>query len=302
MSINILSQRLKKEIGMRTDNDSYLANGSDRYYTNGIFLYYLQALDLPKRSKLANKIIGIEIVQKMFTPQSALISSTRRIDRPFAGYLYIEPNINLLYKNESSIKLGVQIGMTGKLSLAEHTQNLIHRILGFYETKGWQYQIDNQFIFNISSEFKQSVFKQSVFDITLNSKLSLGNGLIGVNTGPVLRFGKFNPLSNSKLTQSWVGLPENTVRSSYELYFYYHPKVIFTAYDATVEGNIFSKDFNTEQVVSKIQPFVYSNQLGIDYSGRNITLGISFTFQTKDVITMVKNYHSWGSFSFSYLF
>ncbi|MFP3831680.1 lipid A deacylase LpxR family protein [Chryseobacterium sp. SIMBA_028] len=302
MSINILSQRSKNEIGIQTDNDSYLANGSDRYYTNGIFLYYLRALNLPKGSKLANKIIGVEVVQKMYTPQSAVILSPKHIDRPFAGYIYIEPHINLLYKNETSIKLAVQIGTIGKLSLAESTQNLIHRILGLYETKGWQYQIDNQFIFNMSSELSQSFFKKSFFDLTLNSKLDLGNSLIGINTGPILRFGKFNSLSNSKLTQSLTGSSENTLRSSYELYFYYHPKIIFTVYDATVEGNIFSKELNTQQVASMILPFVYSNQLGIDYSSRNITLGISFTFQTKDVMTMIKNYHSWGSFSFSYLF
>ncbi len=37
---DVFAQSHSNEIGIQTDNDSYLLQGSDRYYTDGIFIYY----------------------------------------------------------------------------------------------------------------------------------------------------------------------------------------------------------------------------------------------------------------------
>src|SRR6478609_7841281 len=105
---SLFAQTHSSEIGLQSDNDSFLAQGSDRYYTNGIFIYYRHALDATKNASLANKVLGIEGGQKIFNAQSGGIPSVAYLDRPFAGYLYAGASLNLLYKNESNLKLSAK--------------------------------------------------------------------------------------------------------------------------------------------------------------------------------------------------
>src|SRR5580704_357164 len=84
------AQTHKDEFGIQTDNDSYLFSGSDKYYTDGLFFYFRHALTVKSKdtASLQNKILGFELGQKIFNPQSGAIPSPIYIDRPFAGYLY----------------------------------------------------------------------------------------------------------------------------------------------------------------------------------------------------------------------
>src|ERR1700739_4717245 len=93
-SAGAFAQSHSMEIGAETDNDSYLMQGSDRYYTDGIFLYYRHALKVKDSTKVKNKVLGFEMGQKIFNPQSGSINyygadQPSLIDRPFAAYLYV---------------------------------------------------------------------------------------------------------------------------------------------------------------------------------------------------------------------
>src|ERR1700761_2233195 len=89
IGLSVSAQEYRNEFGFRTDNDSYLFNGSDRYYTNGLFIYFNHALKIkPDSTSLQNKILGFEIGQKIYNPQSGVIPYAFYDDRPFAGYLY----------------------------------------------------------------------------------------------------------------------------------------------------------------------------------------------------------------------
>src|ERR1017187_10262438 len=90
-TINVFAQTHSTEVGAETDNDSYLLQGSDRYYTDGIFLYYRHALTVKFNSNLQNRVLGFEMGQKIFNPQSGSIfingaDQPGLIDRPFAAY------------------------------------------------------------------------------------------------------------------------------------------------------------------------------------------------------------------------
>src|ERR1700743_2740955 len=128
-----VAQSYRDEFVFRTDNDSYLPNRSDRYYTSGTFLYFNHALTIKKDSSaLANKILGFEVGQKIFNPQSGVIPYVFYDDRPFAGYLYGAVNLNLLYKDESNLKLSAAFGVVGPASLAQQSQDFIHNLFGQY--------------------------------------------------------------------------------------------------------------------------------------------------------------------------
>src|SRR5271165_4299321 len=83
-TVNAFSQSHSKEIGFQTDDDSYLLQGSDRYYTDGTFFYYRQALKIKAKdsASLRNKVLGFEIGQKLFTPQSGSIANSNGVDQP----------------------------------------------------------------------------------------------------------------------------------------------------------------------------------------------------------------------------
>lgn len=297
------AQTHNQEFGFQTDNDGYLAQGSDKYYTNGIFLFYRHALNV-KSSHLANKILGFEAGQKMYNPQSGFIPAARYIDRPFAGYLYVGSTLNLLYDNESNIKLGAQVGVIGPASIARQTQEFIHRTFGFYPPEGWQYQIRNNAVLNLSAEYNKLIVRDQAFDLTLNAYGNLGNGFSGAGIGPMFRIGRLNALFNSVSTQSTVISAKNmNAAKQHELFFYYKPLLNYVAYDATVEGGLFTtnNDLTSQEVTLTQNRFIFSNQVGGVYNANRFSFDFSVVFHTKDVNEMLVS-HQWGSLAVMYHF
>ncbi|HEY5327345.1 MAG TPA: lipid A deacylase LpxR family protein, partial [Mucilaginibacter sp.] len=198
-AVNVSGQSHSTEIGVETDNDSYLMQGSDRYYTDGIFFYYKHALKITDKESatLANKVLGFEMGQKLFNPQSGSIyydgaDQPILVDRPFAAYLYAGSTLNFLYKDESNLKLGAQIGIVGPGAMGKQIQDFVHDNFGFYHPSGWEYQINNDFEINLSAEYNKLIARASWIDVSLSSYLNLGNGFTGAGVGPLVRLGAFN--------------------------------------------------------------------------------------------------------------
>ncbi|QQL48461.1 lipid A deacylase LpxR family protein [Mucilaginibacter ginkgonis] len=300
------AQTHSHEMGFQSDNDGYLAQGSDRYYTNGIFVNYRHALTVNAKSKLANKVLGLEIGQKMYNPQSGSVPSALYIDRPFAGYLYAGATLNFLYKNESNLKLGLQAGVIGPASYTKQIQEFIHRTFGFYPPTGWEYQIRNNAVVNLSAEYNKLLYRSGAFDVSLSAYGNAGTGFDGAGVGPMLRLGTFNKLFNSAATQS-SSIKNGSAYAStakHELFFYYKPQYNYVGYDATVQGNIFGNSDdtgNTPQITGALNHLMFSNQLGGDYTYDRLTIDFSVIFHTKDVKTMV-DAHQWGSIALLYHF
>ena len=241
------AQTHSTEIGIETDNDSYLLQGSDRYYTDGIFIYYRHALKVKSgdSTRLSNKVLGFEAGQKIFNPQSGSIANNNGvdqpglIDRPFAAYLYVGATLNFLFKNESNLKLGAHAGVVGPIAFGKQVQDFVHDNFGFYHPSGWEYQIDNNYELNLSAEYNKLIARGQWIDVSLTSYLNLGNGFTGAGIGPLVRLGSFNQLFNSVSTQSTV-IKNETIAPlhRHELFFYYKPLFNYVAYDATIQGRI----------------------------------------------------------------
>jgi hypothetical protein len=302
------AQSHSNEIGIQSDNDSYLGQGSDRYYTDGIYIYYHHALKVDANTNLQNKVLGFETGQKIFNPQTGSISyngvdNPGYIDRPFAAYLYVGSTLNLLYKNESNLKLGAQIGVVGPDAYGRQVQTFVHDNFGFYHPSGWQYQVDNDLELNLSAEYNRLLTRGSWIDVSLTSYANLGNGFSGLGIGPLFRLGDFNQLFNSVSTQSTaIQSATATPLHSHELFFYYKPQFNLVAYDATVQGSLFgSKSATSMEVTLDPERFVFSNQLGVAYSGKRFVVDAAAIFHTKDVKQMVQS-HQWGSVTVLYRF
>lgn len=304
-----LAQSHSNEIGLQSDNDSYLGQGSDRYYTDGIFIYYNHALKVKDNSSLKNKVLGFEAGQKLFNPQTGSIyyngiDDPGYIDRPFAAYLYVGSTLNLLYKNESNLKLGAQLGFVGPNAFGRQTQNFVHDNFGFYHPAGWEYQVDNDFELNLSAEYNKLLTRGSWADVTFTSYVKLGNGLSGAGIGPLFRLGDFNQLYNSVSTQSTaIRSNQGTPLNKHELFFYYKPQFNLVAYDATIQGSLFgSRGPNSMEVTLDPNRFVFSNELGVSYAGKRFVINAAAIIHTKEVKQMVHSSHQWGAVTVLYRF
>jgi lipid A 3-O-deacylase len=302
-SIGLFAQTRGHEFGIQSDNDSYLGQGSDRYYTNGIYFYYRQALKTGDGSNLQNKVLGIELGQKMFNARSGYVRDATDIDRPFAAYSYLGTTLNLLYKNESTLKLGAQLGLIGPAAGGEPVQKLIHNTFGFYTLNGWQYQIRNDVELNLSAEYNKLLARASWIDLSLASYANLGTGFTGAGAGPLIRLGNFNQLFNSVSTQSTVSATEQTgLLHKHEIFFYYKPQANAVIYDATIQGGLFSSNNSNSQEITKPKnSFVFSQQVGVAFSTSRFTFDVAAIFHTREVKTMQQS-HQWAAVTGVYRF
>jgi lipid A 3-O-deacylase len=310
-AVNVLAQTHSNEIGIQTDNDSYLLQGSDRYYTDGIYIYYRRALKVKSgdSTKLLNKVLGFEMGQKIFNPQSGSVfykgaDQAQLVDRPFAGYLYAGANLNFLYKDESNLKIGAQLGIIGPGAFGKEVQDYVHDNFGFYHPDGWEFQIHNEVQLNLSAAYNRLLARSGWIDLSLTSYLNLGNGFTGAGVGPQLRMGAFNQLFNSISTQS-TAIKNQTVTPlhQHELFFYYKPLFNYVAYDATIQGGLFNKhnDPSSLEITRNKEPFIFSNQLGIAFTTNRFVIDAAAIFHTKEVKEMVR-LEQWGSVTALYRF
>mgnify|MGYP003474488088 CR=1 FL=1 len=281
----------KNELGFRSDNDAYLAMGLDRYYTNGLFITFRSALNQQYLSpKLNKRIWEAEVGQKIFTPRSAFITDPSYIDWPFAGYLYAGGSLIWLYNSGSTLKTTLQIGTIGPASLAQEAQTFLHENFGFYTPQGWQYQINNELAVNTSMEYNYFLFRspRKSADFTMASYVNIGNTFTGIGMGLLFRTGTINQLFNSASTNSRITNQPKTddLSNNKEFFFYAKPMIHYRAYDATVEGGLFSSDKGP--FIFDIKPLVFSQELGVTYAKNRWTATFSVIFKSKEIESVAK--------------
>lgn len=296
------AQDFKNEFGFKSDNDAYLFYGQDQYYTNGLFINFRHASNQQKLGKnLAKVIYEFTVGQKMYNPASGSAPIAALHDRPFAAYLYAGSNVNLFYKNESALKFGLELGTVGPDALGKEAQELLHKIVGFYELKGWQYQIKNELAVNLSAQYQQLLTRTSdnKIDLSLEGYANLGTTFSGAGAGILFRTGKINQLFNSATTNAVIS--NNSTSNKLvknELFFYAKPQLNFVAYDATISGSMFNND---SPVTFDTKPFVFAQQFGFNYSTPRFTIDYSILFKSKEVKSVAKA-HQYGTISMFYRF
>lgn len=302
LAFNASAQTFKNEFGFKSDNDSYLAQGSDRYYTNGLFIDYRRAMDQSKlKDGLEKKIYEISAGQKMYNPISGYSPDPAKQDRPFAGYLYVGGALSWFRSNESVLKTSVEIGTTGPNSLAEDGQELLHNTIGFYELDGWQYQIKNEMAVNLSAQYTRLLHRASnnAIDFSFEGYANVGTTFSGAGAGILFRAGGINQLFNSAYTNAVIGNNAKTkALVKREIFFYAKPQLNFVAYDATVQGSMFN---NNSPVTFGVKPIVFAQQIGFNFSSQRFTFDFGMLFKTKEIKSTAKA-HQYGSISMFYRF
>lgn len=141
---------------------------TDRFYTSGIQFSVKRSTDDRGdfARRLTNKLCGwmgcgdstlftsqANLGQLIYTPRDITIGEPQPEDRPWAGLLYYERAYSFLSPDQRTLTtLTGQVGVTGKLSLAEPVQKLWHGIVDRPKPQGWDNQIGGQLGVLVSAE------------------------------------------------------------------------------------------------------------------------------------------------------
>ncbi|WP_087021673.1 lipid A deacylase LpxR family protein [Thaumasiovibrio subtropicus] len=188
------------------DNDGIA--GSDRNYSSGLFLEFNSAstqslatngptwLQYPASWLLSDGINqgwSMRLSQQIWTPTDIELVEPRPDERPYAGTLMFHTQ---LYQHTStkSEKYRFMLGYIGPASFAEDGQRWLHSIIGSDDPNGWDYQIDNQALFQLSYERQQALVQQAYLngmELELSSmgRADLGNFRSEVGAAGSIRLG-----------------------------------------------------------------------------------------------------------------
>lgn len=289
---NVEQKALLKEFTLTTDNDTYLPKRTDRYYTNGIRFKYSYALT-HSNTPLKNTC-SWEFGQMIFNAQRRRIDpyQVSEVDRPIAGYLYLKFLKTKFFDNNKALQYGVSAGVVGPASLAEKTQNYIHRQAGInsaYWGWVWQYQLKNEPGINMHGVYFFNLVKnkKSNFQATPVADVTLGTTFTNVITAMVLQLGKLNKLNESSFFDAALAL-----KQQHEFFIFYKPSLTYQLYNATVEGGMFRHDKGP--ITSPVRPFMWVHETGIMFSNRRYSASVHYFQQSKEAKTQSSN-HAYAS-------
>ena len=204
-------------ISFSIDNDGIV--GTDQNYTNGIFLEYHSAptsslehdTPIPVRqiapllplNRDMLKGWNFRLGQQMWTPEDIESPDPVEDERPYAGLLFFETGI-YQYSPALVDKYSAMIGTVGPNSLAEQGQKIIHNIIGSDEPMGWDWQIENQIVFNLGYQGHRLLSRNNAtgfeqYDLSYVGRINAGNYQSEVALGSVARWGN-NLESNFGIT------------------------------------------------------------------------------------------------------
>ncbi|MDB2385304.1 lipid A deacylase LpxR family protein [Polaribacter sp.] len=296
-------EKYSKQFGLVTDNDLYISFSKDRYYTSGIFLKY-SYLKKNNNQNLSKKIFKWSLNHKIYTPINPTVKSKGAHDRPFAGYLYGEFEVNNVYKKNAIFKFSGQFGLIGEYSYAEELQSIIHSVYNFSEIVGWQYQIANAVGINVKADYIKNLHTSSKnkFDFNWVNTAKLGTVFTDISTGFYSRIGfkELQKMSNSIGFNTNLNDETTSFFNEAESFIYFSPKLRYALYDATLQGSF----LNTSSPITKeLIPLVFDFELGFRYIKKRFSFGYAIHFYSnKSEGLRTTESNRYGKISLDYLF
>ncbi len=308
------------------ENDFFA--GTDRNYSNGIKATWSTPLSveeedgrLPDWSRQimdrlpwmkdgsANRAVSLSLGQLIYTPQHVEKTELIEDDRPYAGYTYF--GIGFHSKNGFRRHVWeVDIGVIGPLSLAEKTQNNIHRFLANDLAQGWDHQLENEPTLDIITETKWRLLSGNLgggwgFDFIPHLGARLGNVAIYANTGAEIRLGwylgqEFGSCAIRPGCET-VSAAENAAingfrahKTSFYLFLGVDGRAVLR--DIFLDGNTFTDSHSVDK-----EPFVADLIGGLAFRYRRVLLSYAYVVRSQEFKEQDRD-HIFGAINISYSF
>lgn len=188
---------------IQIENDTVSTDSvSDRYYSNGLRLGWTSTPGLVPSSLqgLGNKLwgagearISVDLTHQVYTPFDTKSGNPPANDRPFAGVLMA--NFALVQDSantRSTLALG--LGLVGPGAGGQTVQNGFHDLIDQRKVRGWNTQLRNEPLLQITSErtWRLPLGRLAAIETDALPSLtaSVGNLLAYIQTGVTLRLGQ----------------------------------------------------------------------------------------------------------------
>lgn len=302
LSIKTLyAQEYRNQFSVQGDNDQYINPYHDRYYTDGTIITFTHAAHCTDTGNLVKKIVEYQLGQQLYNPSTAHIYKPSLFDRPFTGYLFGSVAFNWLYKDESALKFTAQLGTIGPNSLGEPIQTWFHHFFKLYPVGPWyKYGIQKSELgLNLNLDYKKLMYRNdgNWFDISIDPDAQLGNTFTYVNAGMQLRLGNLGKFFDSEITNSHVS-STNKGTQKHEFYIFAEPQFSYVAYNATIEGGLFTHETGPTFGIYHI---VYIQQLGLQYASSRWSASYTAFIKTREVKSTALG-DQWASVNIAYRF
>lgn len=140
-------------------------------------------------------LYSFSIGQEMYTPRAITVSTIQRLDRPYAGWLYLSSGlVTVDVKKARKLSSSVYLGVVGPASLSGPVQTQVHKWINSPHPEGWGNQIRNAIGVGYSVRYEVRPIPIIHRSVDL---ISLVEGQVGSVTnffgaGGMLRIGQFN--------------------------------------------------------------------------------------------------------------
>lgn len=275
-----------QQVGFTTENDAYLLKLEDAYYSNGIYLHLGYADESKKKQKRVHRF---ELGQQIFTPLRRNTRTPADIDRPYAGYTYIQYTRSWFNNERTVLQVNGTLGIIGPASGGEGLQNTYHRWLQYAPFLGWRYQISNQLVLNTGVLYASNLVTANKFKWMGWGSAQLGTAFINAAVGTKMLYGLFNSNQSSQL---WNAAVEKKGMPKKEFYIYWNPKITAQGYNATISGG--SKTAADSAVTLHPKTLVFQNTIGLAYSEGRWAVQIELVHQSRETTIQINRHRYLG--------
>ena len=333
---------------LRLEND--LFTGTDRNYTNGVALTVVsrdlqgalrpECLPQPiawyarfigwadpefwrnSGARSASQNIVVRFGQSMYTPEDKTRTDLIADDRPYAGLLYLGLAWNRRTHPEAASyeMLDVReltLGVIGPWSLAEQSQDLVHRVRGIERFRGWDNPLRNEPAFQMAMERKFKPYMEGAVrpgwsgDVIGSYALRIGNIETAASTGVELRagwnipndFGSY-PIRSGAENRPPSGVadlrttkPQSARAPRPGAHAFLNLEAKAVAWDFSLDGNLFRHSHHVSR-----RPGVAQAAIGISsqwiVAGHGVRLAVMRVWRTREFDQQI-GHHAFGSIALS---
>ncbi|WP_339630852.1 lipid A deacylase LpxR family protein [uncultured Sneathiella sp.] len=276
------------------ENDLFF--GLDQDYTNGVQLAWMSEPDYaPVWALKAARLLpffpedglvrsSYAIGQNMYTPNDISDPDPPLDERPYAGWLYGAVGIVVETGEKQLDQLQLQFGIVGPSSLAEQSQEFIHKVVGSPKPQGWDTQLKDEpgLVLTYQRSWRALVSQEIAgisVDVTPHVGGALGNIYTYANAGATLRFG-WNLPNDYGPPRIQPGLPGSGFFEQTDdvgLYFFAGLDARAVAHNIFLDGNTFRDSRSVDK-----EPFVGDAQVGVAVTLRSARLAFTHVFRSRE--------------------
>ncbi len=333
---------------LRVENDLFA--GTDRNYTNGValalvshdidgrlrtdclppplglYVRFLDTLNPGFRQRAgaesATQNVVLRIGQSMYTPEDKTRADLIPDDRPYAGLLYLGLAWNRRIHPQGSghemlDSRELTLGIIGPGSLAEQSQDLVHKLRGYDRFSGWANQVRNEPAFQLAMERKFKPYLDGAVrpgwgrDAIGSYALRVGNIETSASAGLEVRMGwniandfgsySIRPGGENRPPSAAASLRTTQPRSVGAprpgAHVFANLEARAVAWDFSLDGNLFRASHHVSR-----RPWVAQAALGISgqwlVARHGVRLALMRVWRTREFEEQV-GHHAFGSIALS---